>query len=80
MPSLSLPIGSITFNTEARSVSFPSGGSITPEGNPILYASVLNSSGGSFFISNLILSSSGQGFGAVSKVLDSDENEFIIFT
>ena len=75
MPSLSQPIGSITFNPPFGTISNPGGGI-----SDLLYATVLDSDGNAFIVSNIVLNSSGTQFLVVSQVLDSDGNAFTIFT
>lgn len=75
MPSLSQPIGSITYNPPSGTISNPGGGI-----SDLLYADVLDSDSNIFIVSNRVLNSSGTAFLVNANVLDKDGNAFIIFT
>lgn len=71
----------MTISYNAGTISNPSYGSISTGGAsyPELSATVLDSSGNEFVISNRVLSSNNSSFWISPNVLDSDGNGFILF-
>jgi hypothetical protein len=73
MPSLSQPIGSVSFNQLTGTVSGPEGGI-----SNLLYTTVLNSAGNGFVVTNRVYAPTT--FLVDAEVYNSSGDPFVVFT